>query len=89
MRSSAGLHNFPAPDDFKMYITTMTAINYLHIMAMFDLHLALAVMILLEILKFSIKSLNLIKTSQTDLVKRRFVELLFKLEIESTIEKIQ
>ena len=72
-----------------MYITTMTAINYLHIMAMFDLHLALAVMILLEILKFSIKSLNLIKTSQTDLVKRRFVELLFKLEIESTIEKIQ
>ena len=58
-------------------------------MAMFDLHLALAVMILLEILKFSIKSLNLIKTSQTDLVKRRFVELLFKLEIESTIEKIQ
>ena len=67
----------------------MTAINYLHIMAMFDLHLALAVMILLEILKFSIKSLNLIKTSQTDLVKRRFVELLFKLEIESTIEKIQ
>jgi len=55
-----------------MYITTMTAINYLHIMAMFDLHLALAVMILLEIL-----------------IKRRFVELLFKLEIESTIEKIQ
>ena len=72
-----------------MYITTMTAINYLHIMAMFDLHLALAVMILLEILKFSIKSLNLIKTSKTDLIKRRFVELLFKLEIESTIEKIQ
>ena len=67
-----------------MYITTMTAINYLHIMAMFDLHLALAVMILLEILKFSIKSLNLIKTSKTDLIKRRFVELLFKLEIEST-----
>ena len=67
----------------------MTAINYLHIMAMFDLHLALAVMILLEILKFSIKSLNLIKTSKTDLIKRRFVELLFKLEIESTIEKIQ
>ena len=72
-----------------MFITTMTAINYLHIMAMFDLHLALAVMILLEILKFSIKSLNLIKTSKTDLIKRRFVELLFKLEIESTIEKIQ
>ena len=67
----------------------MTAINYLHIMAMFDLHLALAVMIFLEILKLSLKSLNLIKTSKTDLIKRRFVELLFKLEIESTIEKIQ
>ena len=59
-------------------------------MAMFDLHFARAVMIVFEILKVPIKSLRVNKdTRKTDLVKRRFVELLLQLEIKSTVEKVQ